>query len=118
MATLKVLTNWPSRSSICKRTMRILAGLPFILARAAIQMGKSDEARFHFEYAIILAHDPRTLAWSHIYLGRIFDIQANRQKALRHYRAALEAGDPTPDTKTAAEKGLAGPFQGAGSLHK
>jgi len=83
----------------------------FILARAATLSGDMDGARGYFERSVQSAHDPRTLAWSHIYLGRIFDIQENREQAVAHYRAALQAGDPTPDTKTAAEKGLATPYQ-------
>jgi len=82
----------------------------FILARAASRVGDMEGARAYFERAVQSAHDPRTLAWSHIYLGRILDIQEKREAAVSHYRAALEAGDPTPDTKAAAEKGLAGPY--------
>ncbi|HEY6252261.1 MAG TPA: tetratricopeptide repeat protein [Candidatus Angelobacter sp.] len=82
----------------------------FILARAATLSGDMEGARTYFERSVQAAHDPRTLAWSHIYLGRIFDIQENRDQAVAHYRAALQAGDPTPDTKTAAEKGLAVPY--------
>lgn len=83
----------------------------FILARASALSGDMPGARNYFERAAQSAHDPRTLAWSHIYLGRIFDIQDDREQALVHYRAALQAGDPTPDTKTAAEKGIATPYQ-------
>ena len=56
-------------------------------------------------------HDSRMLAWSHIYLGRIFDIQQNRDVAVEHYQAALAAGDPSADTRAAAERGLAAPYQ-------
>ena len=49
-------------------------------------------------------HDPRMLAWSHIYLGRIFDIQEKREVAVEHYRAALAAGDPSADTKQRSGK--------------
>lgn len=83
----------------------------FILARAATLSGDMQGARNYFERAAQSAHDPRTLAWSHIYLGRIFDIEDEREQALVHYRAALQAGDPTPDTKSAAEKGIAAPYQ-------
>ncbi len=83
----------------------------FILARAATLSGDMHGAQTYFGKAIQSAHDPRTLAWSHIYLGRILDIQENRDGALEHYRAALAAGDPTPDTKIAAEKGLAAPYE-------
>lgn len=85
----------------------------FLLARIASLSGKMEEARFDFEQAIHAAHDPRTLAWSHIYLGRILDIQENRDAAVEHYRAALDAGDPAADTRVAAEKGLAAPYQAA-----
>jgi hypothetical protein len=56
-------------------------------------------------------HDPRVLAWSHIYLGRIFDIQQNREAAVAEYQAALAAGDVQPDTKVAAQRGLETPYQ-------
>jgi tetratricopeptide (TPR) repeat protein len=76
-----------------------------------------EEARFDFEQAAQSARDPRTLAWSHIYLGRIYDLQNNRNTALQHYRAALAAGDPAADTKAAAERGIAGPYQPAAKPH-
>jgi hypothetical protein len=83
----------------------------FILARASLLLKNLRGAQEYFERAIESAHDPRTLAWSHIYLGRILDIQDQREAAVEHYRAALNAGDPTPDTKTAAEKGVNAPYQ-------
>jgi len=83
----------------------------FILARAALLSKDLQGAQSYFGRAVQSAHDPRTLAWSHIYLGRIFDVQQEREQALTHYRAALQAGDPTPDTRTAAEKGMAAPYE-------
>jgi len=85
----------------------------FLLARIATLEGKMDEARFDFEQAVQSARDPRTLAWSHIYLGRMNDLQENRDAALQHYRAALAAGDPAADTRAAAEKGIEAPYQPA-----
>jgi tetratricopeptide (TPR) repeat protein len=83
----------------------------FILARIATLSGKMEEARGDFEQAVSSVHDSRMLAWSHIYLGRIFDIQQNRDVAMEHYKAALAAGDPSADTRAAAERGLAAPYQ-------
>ncbi|HLK52697.1 MAG TPA: DUF4932 domain-containing protein [Candidatus Angelobacter sp.] len=83
----------------------------FILARIATLSGKMEEARVSFEQAVHTVQDARILAWSHIYLGRIFDIQQNRDVAVEHYRAALAAGDPAADTRAAAEKGLMAPYQ-------
>ena len=83
----------------------------FILARIATLSGKMEDARVDFEQAVQSVKDPRILAWSHIYLGRIFDIQQNRDVAVEHYRAALAAGDPASDTRAAAERGLTSPYQ-------
>jgi tetratricopeptide (TPR) repeat protein len=82
----------------------------FLVARIATLQGKMEEARLDFERTLKVAQDPRTLAWSHIYLGRILDIQKQRDAAVEHYRAALEAGDPAADTRRAAENGIAMPF--------
>ncbi len=83
----------------------------FILARAATLDRDVDGARTYFERTLAVAREPRLLAWSHIYLGRLFDLEDNRASALEHYRAALAAGDPTPDTRVAAERGLKEPYQ-------
>ncbi len=83
----------------------------FILARAASLGGDMTGARAYFERSLEIAREPRMIAWSHIYLGRIFDLQENREVALRHYRSALAAGDTTPDTRAAAERGLEQAYQ-------
>ena len=83
----------------------------FILARAASLSRDMRGARAYFERTLELAREPRMVAWSHIYLARIFDLQENRDAAVEHYRAALAAGDTTPDTRVAAERGLAQPYQ-------
>jgi len=51
------------------------------------------------------------VAWSHIYLGRIFDLQAERDAALNQYRAALTAGASLPEAKAAAERGIQQPYE-------
>ena len=53
----------------------------FILARVAILHRDVPAAEHDFQEAIRLSKDPRTLAWSHIYLGRIFDVQDERDQA-------------------------------------
>lgn len=83
----------------------------FLLARIATMSGRMEEARVDFEETVQSARDPRTLAWSHIFLGRIYDIQDKRDVAIEHYRAALAAGDPATDTRKAAESGLSAPYQ-------
>ena len=47
------------------------------------------------------APGPNLLAWSHIYLGRIHDLEGERDQALGEYQAAL-AVSGAPDTAGAA----------------
>jgi len=82
----------------------------FILARVALMSGKIDDAETDFKNALTASKDPRMLAWSHIYLGRIFDVEEQRDQALVEYKAALTVRDGQPDTKAAAETGLKQPF--------
>jgi len=78
----------------------------FILARVAALHGQMAEAQKDFAATIQYSKDPRMLAWSHIYLGRVYDIQQQRQEAMAEYHAALAVRDGQADTKTAAEKGM------------
>jgi hypothetical protein len=82
----------------------------FILARVAIMQRDVPAAQHDFEETIRLSKDPRMLAWSHIYLGRIYDIQDQRDQAVNEYRAALTVRDGEADTRLAAEKGLKQPY--------
>jgi len=78
----------------------------FILAQVASLNKDMKGAQDYFTRASQSSKDPHVVAWSHIYLGRIADIQEEREQALMHYKAALQAGDPQPQTKAAAERGL------------
>jgi tetratricopeptide (TPR) repeat protein len=84
----------------------------YLLARVDLLHGRADEARDGFEKTLTLSKDPRTLAWSHIYLGRLYDTMAtpDREHAVAEYQAALEVRDARPDTRLAAESGLKQPF--------
>jgi tetratricopeptide (TPR) repeat protein len=90
----------------------------FILARVAIMHRDVAVAQHAFEETIRLSKDPRTLAWSHIYLGRIYDIQDERDQAVNEYRAALTVRDGQADTRLAAEKGLKQPYAVPQQLHR
>jgi hypothetical protein len=83
----------------------------FILARVATMNRDMQGARTYFQKTLEVAHEPRVVAWSHIYLGRIFDLQEDRAAALDHYRAALNAGSAMPEVKAAAERGLQQPYE-------
>jgi tetratricopeptide (TPR) repeat protein len=82
----------------------------FILARTATMSRDMAGARNYFQRTLEVSHEPRLLAWAHIYLGRILDLQEEREAALGHYRAALSA-DPAPEIKAAAERGLKQPYE-------
>jgi tetratricopeptide (TPR) repeat protein len=82
----------------------------FVLARAAVAGGQLRDAQSYFERAASAASDAKIRGWSHVYLGRILDMQEHRQEAVEHYRAALDAGG-SPELKAAAEKGLQKAYQ-------
>lgn len=83
----------------------------FILAQVATMNRDIQGARTYFQRALEVAQEPKVVAWSHIYLGRIFDLQEDRLAALDHYRAALSAGAALPEAKAAAERGLQQPYE-------
>jgi hypothetical protein len=82
----------------------------YILGQVALMSGNMEDAQTRFGDAVRLSKDPRTLAWAHIYLGRIHDVEEDRDEAVAEYKAALTVRDGQADTKQAAEKGLKQPF--------
>ena len=82
----------------------------FILARTALMAGDGETAEKDFQQTIAQTSDPRLLAWSHIYLGRLYDLVEQRDQAITEYKAALTVRDSRPDTKQAAERGLKEPY--------
>lgn len=78
----------------------------FILAQVAVANKNRDAAADNFQKAIQASKDPKVLAWSHIYLGRILDMKEDREAALNEYRAALTAGAGLPEVTAAAQRGL------------
>ena len=83
----------------------------FVLASAASLSGNMQDAKDAFAKAAGLSKDPRVVAWSHIYLGRILDLQDERDAALEQYKAALGAGDQSQAIRAAAEQGLKSPYE-------
>ena len=92
----------------------------YLAGRVELVQGDPESALTHLNKTLTLTKDPRTLAWTHIYLGRLYDIARDperpesehpeRTKAVAEYKAALAVRDSQPDTKAAAEKGLKEPF--------
>ncbi len=52
-----------------------------------------------------------TKVWSHIELGKIFDITAQRDRAMNEYQLALETEDNTLNALTEAEQLLQKPYE-------
>jgi tetratricopeptide (TPR) repeat protein len=88
----------------------------FLLAQISASRKDSDGARDYFEQALKATNEPKVVAWSNIYLGRIFDLQddnengPDRAQAIAHYKAAAGASDDLPEAKAAAEQGLQKPY--------
>ncbi|MGE0405823.1 MAG: tol-pal system YbgF family protein [Candidatus Korobacteraceae bacterium] len=82
----------------------------FLLAQAATLNKDGEGARNYFLRTLEASDDPRIVAWTHIYLGRMADMQEERETALEHYQAAIKAGDTSTETRTAAERGLKEPY--------
>jgi Tetratricopeptide repeat len=83
----------------------------FVLGEIATLHKDPENAIKYFEQTLQTAKEPQLIAWSHIYLGRIYDVDQERDMAVKHYQAALRAGDDTPQTKAAAENGLKAPYE-------
>jgi len=78
----------------------------FVLARAAAMTGRPGEAVNRFQTTLATTKEPRLLAWSHIYLGRMLDLDCKRDQAVAEYKLALENRDGQQDTRLAAERGV------------
>ena len=65
-----------------------------------------------FREALNGDRDPAwTVVWSHIFLGKIFDISGQRERAVNEYRRALETKDDTQGALAEADKYLREPYR-------
>jgi tetratricopeptide (TPR) repeat protein len=90
----------------------------YVLARINLMQRQPGAAIGDFQAVLDTSKNPRTLAWSHIYLGRLYDIMPDREKAMAEYQAALVVRDAQPDTKAAAEQGIKHPFVAPKAEHQ
>jgi hypothetical protein len=91
---------------------RILYGM----AIASVLSGKAARARDLFEELVSgraqsgatpgSSGDPAILAWSHVYLGRIDDLQDERELAVDEYHAALAVPGAPEAARAAAQSGV------------
>jgi tetratricopeptide (TPR) repeat protein len=93
------------------------------LAVASILSGDGERAQELFEQIVASwtsgipgapippgTPDPSILAWSHVYLGRIHDLQDERDEAVVEYRAALAVHGSPENARVAAQRGLDLPY--------
>jgi hypothetical protein len=91
------------------------------LAVASALMGKPDRARELFAKVIASTPnassaagaqpDPSNLSWSHIYLGRMYDVEGQRDLAVTEYRAALAVSGAPESARAAAQRGVDAGYQ-------
>jgi tetratricopeptide (TPR) repeat protein len=106
----KVLARYPGQP-------RALYGL----AVARVLQKQGEEAKALFLQLVAAsgqkpeenAPDPLILAWSHVHLGRIYDIEGNRDLAVSEYRAALNVEGAPAAARVAARRGLEKGFEPA-----
>lgn len=119
--------NGPAAQAIFEKILANHPGQPramFGLALATVLQGRATQAQKMFEQIVSSAGtagspavDPATLAWSHVYLGRIHDLQGDRDLALTEYDDALTVKGAPDTARTAAQHGQSAPYnpQGAGA---
>ena len=107
MATAKALANQAlAQQSDSLESVANGARANFILARVAIMSGNPEEAIDRFQKTLATSKEQRLLAWSHIYLGRMLDLDCKRDQAVSEYQLALTVRDGQQDTRLAAERGV------------
>jgi tetratricopeptide (TPR) repeat protein len=76
-----------------------------------------DNAVDQFQKTLAASKDQRLLAWSHIYLGRVLDLECKRDEAVAEYNQALAVRDWQQDTRLAAERGVKTAYATPGHEH-
>lgn len=82
----------------------------FGLAVVASNTRKPDLAEEYFQKTLEAARDLWVVTWSHIYLGRLYDLKGRREEALGQYRAASLTAAGFPEALRAVERGMERPF--------
>jgi TolA-binding protein len=81
------------------------------LARIAALQRDPELAEKLFQKTLELSPDKETMSWSYLYLGRLADAAGEREQAEKNYHSVLAIDGAPASVRSAAEKGLAQPFQ-------
>ena len=82
------------------------------LAVASLLTGQAEESKSLFERIVSQTGggakppDPSILSWAHVYLGRLNDLEGERDVALKEYQAVLAVDGAPEAARVAAQKGL------------
>ncbi len=84
------------------------------LAVASVIRGDTERARNLLRQVVATLtpaappdDDPRTLAWAHVWLARIYEVEERRDQAVPEYRLALAVPGAPQSARAAAQRGLA-----------
>jgi tetratricopeptide (TPR) repeat protein len=100
-----------------ERALAIAPGDPRALygvGVASLMQGQGERAFELFQQVVAAASgsdeaarpDAATLAWAHVYLGRLHDLAQEREDAVAAYRAALAVEGAPEAARVAAQKGV------------
>ena len=107
-----------------ERALAIAPGDPralYGLAVASVLLGQGERAYELFSQVVsaesatdsAMRPDAVTLAWSHVYLGRLHDLAGEREQALAEYRSALAVAGAPEAARAAAQRGVEQAYQPA-----
>jgi aminopeptidase N len=83
----------------------------FRLAEVFFEQSNNQAAMNSFRNALNGDLDPKWIeVWCHIYMGKIYDILGQRQRAMAEYTKAVNSKDNTNGAQAEAEKWLKAPF--------
>jgi tetratricopeptide (TPR) repeat protein len=90
-------------------------------AVVALMQGQGEKAFELFQQVVAAASDSSsaarpdaaTLAWAHVYLGRLHDLANERAEAVAEYQAALAVADAPEAARSAAQQGVNKAYQPA-----
>lgn len=73
---------------------------------------RKEIAKDYFSKALQSPSSTKSVkVWAHIYLGRLLDLEDNRNDAIQQYQSAIALGDNTRNAQEVAQRGLKEPFR-------
>lgn len=119
--------NGQGAAAVFERVLRQKPGEPraiYGLAIASILTGDGDTAKELFQKIVTAGARqgsqnaapiaPDILAWSHVYLARIYDVEGDRELAVKEYQAAVNVSGAPAEAIAAARKGSQRSYQTPG----